>query len=47
MPELPESHYQRKKRLWRFLSNANFDLMAAQAALIQATCLLTGINGHT
>ena len=32
MPQLPESHHQGKKRIWRFIFNTNFDPTAAQCA---------------
>ena len=47
MPELPESHRQRKKRIRRFISNDNFDPMAALCALILAICGLAGFKGRT
>ena len=46
-PELPESHSQRKKRIRRFISNTNFDPMAAQCALIPAICGLAGLKSLT
>ena len=42
MPQLPESHHQRKKRIRRFISNDNFTPMVAQCALIPAICRLAG-----
>ena len=47
MSELPESYHQRKKRLWRFLSNSNFALTTAQCAPMPAICHLVGIKGLT
>ena len=47
MPELPESHHQRKKRIRRFLSNDNFAPMTAQCALLPAICGLAGLKGLT
>ena len=36
--QLPYSHHQRKKRLFRFLSHAGFDTMAVQTALLGPIC---------
>ena len=36
--ELPYAHHQRKKRLFRFLSNAGFDTVAVQTALLGPIC---------
>ena len=36
--ELPYSHHQRKKRLFRFLSNTAFDSVAVQTALLGPIC---------
>ena len=47
MPELPESHRQRKKRIWRFIYNTNFAPMTAQCGLIPAICGLAGLKGLT
>ena len=37
--ELPYPHHQRKKRLFRFLSNTGFDTVAVQTALLGPICL--------
>ena len=42
---LPYSHHQRKKRLFRFLSNIGFDTMAVQTALLGAICQAAQLRG--
>ena len=43
--ELPYSHYQRKKRLFRFLSNTGFDTVAVQRALLEPLCQAARVRG--
>ena len=43
--ELPYSHHQRKKRLFRFLSNHRFDTMAVQTALLGPICQTARLKG--
>ena len=43
--ELPYSHHQRKKRLFRFLSNTGFDTMAVQTALLGPICQAARLRG--
>ena len=43
--QLPYSHHQRKKRLFRFLSNAAFDSVAAQTALLGPVCQAAKLRG--
>ena len=43
--QLPYSHHQRKKRLFRFLSNAAFDSVAAQTALLGPLCQAAKLRG--
>ena len=45
--QLPYSHHQRKKRLFRFLSNAGFDTMAVQTALLGSVCRAAKLRGLT
>ena len=45
--QLPYSHHQRKKRLFRFLSNDRFDPMAVQTALLEPICQAAGLRGLT
>ena len=45
--QLPYSHHQRKKRLFRFLSNAGFDTMAVQTALLGPICQGARLRGLT
>ena len=45
--ELPYSHHQRKKRLFRFLSNTGFDTMAVQTALLGPICQGAKLKGLT
>ena len=47
MPGLPQSHHQRKKRHFRFLSNPRFDPIQTQCALMPAICHLAGLKGRT
>ena len=47
MPGLPQSHHQRKKRHFRFLSNPRFDPIQTQCALMPAICQLAGLKGQT
>ena len=47
MPGLPQSHHQRKKRHFRFLSNPRFDPIQTQCALMPAICHLAGLKGLT
>ena len=47
MPALPQNHYQRKKRHFRFLSNPRFDPIQTQCALMPAICQLAGLKGQT
>ena len=44
---LPYSHHHRKKRLFRFLSNARFDPMAVQTALLGPICQAARLRGLT
>ena len=43
--ELPYSHHQRKKRLFRFLSNTSFDTVAVQTALLGPVCQAAKLRG--
>jgi hypothetical protein len=43
--QLPYSHHQRKKRLFRFLSNIGFDTMAVQTALLGPICQAARLRG--
>ena len=43
--QLPYSHHQRKKRLFRFLSNAAFDSVATQTALLGPICQAARLRG--
>ena len=43
--ELPYSHHQRKKRLFRFLSNAGFDTVAVQTGLLGPICQTARLKG--
>ena len=43
--ELPYSHHQRKKRLFRFLSNTGFDTVAVQTALLGPICQAVRLRG--
>ena len=43
--QIPYSHHQRKKRLFRFLSNCRFDTMAAQTALLGPICQAAKLRG--
>ena len=45
--ELPYSHHQRKKRLFRFLSNTGFDTIAVQTALLGPICQGAKLQGVT
>lgn len=45
--QLPYSHHQRKKRLFRFLSNTGFDTMAVQTALLEPICQAAKLKGLT
>ena len=45
--QLPYSHYQRKRRLFRFLSNAAFDTVAVQTALLEPLCQAARLRGLT
>ena len=45
--ELPYSHHQRKKRLFRFLSNAGFATVAVQTALLGPICQAAKLRGLT
>ena len=47
MPGLPQNHHQRKKRIFRFLSNPSFDPIQTQCALMPAICQLAGLKGLT
>ena len=47
MPALPQSHHQRKKRHFHFLSNPRFDPIQTQCALMPAICQLAGLKGQT
>ena len=42
---LPYSHHRRKKRLFRFLSNAAFDTVAAPTALLAPICQAARLRG--
>ena len=44
--ELPYSHHQRKKRLFRFLSNTHFDSVAVQTALLAPLCQAARLRGQ-
>ena len=43
--QLPHSHHQRKKRLFRFLSNTGFEPMEAQTALLGPVCQAAQLGG--
>ena len=43
--QLPYSHHQRKKRRFRFLSNAAFDSVAVQTALLGTICQTARLRG--
>ena len=43
--QLPYSHHRRKKRLFRFLSNAAFDTVAAPMALLAPICQAARLRG--
>ncbi len=43
--QLPYSHHQRKKWLFRFLSNTGFDTMAVQTALLGPICQAARLRG--
>ena len=43
--QLPYSHHQRKKRLFRFLSNTAFDSVAVQTALLGPICQAAKLRG--
>ena len=43
--ELPYSHHQRKKRLFRFLSNTGFDTVAVQTGLLGPICQTARLKG--
>ena len=45
--QLPYSHHQRKKRLFRFLSNTGFDTVAVQTALLEPICQAARLRGLT
>ena len=45
--QLPYSHHQRKKRLFRFLSNDRFDTVAVQTALLGPICQAARLRGLT
>ena len=45
--QLPYSHHQRKKRLFRFLSNTGFDSVAVQTALLGPICQAAKLRGLT
>ena len=45
--QLPYSHHQRKKRLFRFLSNTGFDTIAVQTALLEPICQAARLRGLT
>ena len=45
--QLPYSHHQRKKRLFRFLSNTAFDTVAVQTALLGPICQAARLRGLT
>ena len=45
--QLPYSHHQRKKRLFRFLSNTGFDTVAVQTALLGPICQAARLRGLT
>ncbi len=45
--QLPYSHHQRKKRLFRFLSNIGFDTMVVQTALLGPICQAAKLRGLT
>ena len=45
--QVPYSHHQRKKRLFRFLSNTGFDSVAVQTALLRPICQAGGLGGLT
>lgn len=42
---MPYPHHQRKKRLFRFLSNTAFDTVAVQTALLAPICQAAGLRG--
>ena len=43
--DLPYSHHQRKKRLFRFFSNTGFDTVAVQTALLGPICEAARLRG--
>ena len=43
--QLPYAHHQRKKRLFRFLSNTAFDSVAVQTALLGPICQAAQLRG--
>ena len=45
--QVPYSHHQRKKRLFRFLSNCRFDTVAVQTALLGPICQTVKLRGLT
>ena len=45
--QLPYSHHQRKKRLFRFLSNDRFDTVAVQTGLLGPICQAVRLRGLT
>ena len=45
--QLPYSHHQRKKRLFRFLSNDRFDTVAVQTGLLGPICQAAKLRGLT
>lgn len=45
MGQLPYSHHQRKKRLFRFLSNTGFDAVAVQTTLLRPICAAARLRG--
>ena len=47
MPGLPQSHHQRKKRLFRSLSNSRFAPVRTQCALMPTICHLAGLKSRT
>ena len=47
MGQLPYSHHQRKKRLFRFLSNTGFDAVAVQTTLLRPICRSARLRGLT
>ena len=45
--QVPYSHHQRKKRLFRFLSNCRFDTVAVQTGLLGPICQAARLRGLT